>query len=474
LSSAGSTVYGWYEGSKNYTRASKYALDSVESSVKYVAGTAATVVKRPITAVDSFAVKQLVKLEEKVPAIKTETGDVLEALGEQKTAVCSRFSSGKDAITTRLVTGKEAVTTTIQGGKDTLVGYLHAGSEAIANTRPGCLVGSGVNRTLQVTENIVDYLLPEQEEEKERASVDAEEKEVKVEEKVTSEVKGESNGEEVDGEGEEEEEEEAKGGESKVTRVKNISRKVKLRVYYRTLRRLDTVQQQCKSTLEQLKMNIDLLRMAHGCYEGVDKQYKQLQSCLKNVRQHLTDLVTHPKTAQDPTVVLLNDSDEKEIELESLSPTEKATLFQGVLDYAKQLSEKVFTAFQTVSTATTYLPHHLKTGTTQAFTYSQELYTTLKSAKVPTDIPASVLHRTSEVVETQLGYVKQLGTYIRTALKAKEQSQSTMSTELKTFSIPDEAQEDSSDSEVGEPPLSRPPGDEGGQVDALSSSEDEQ
>ena len=47
LSSAGSTVYGWYEGSKNYTRASKYALDTVESSVKYVADTAASVVKKP-------------------------------------------------------------------------------------------------------------------------------------------------------------------------------------------------------------------------------------------------------------------------------------------------------------------------------------------------------------------------------------------------------------------------------------------
>ena len=47
LSSAGNTVYGWYEGSKNYTRASKYALDSVESSVKYVSDTAAGVVGRP-------------------------------------------------------------------------------------------------------------------------------------------------------------------------------------------------------------------------------------------------------------------------------------------------------------------------------------------------------------------------------------------------------------------------------------------
>lgn len=47
ISSAGSTVYGWYEGSKNYTRASKYALDSVESSVKYAADTATSVVKGP-------------------------------------------------------------------------------------------------------------------------------------------------------------------------------------------------------------------------------------------------------------------------------------------------------------------------------------------------------------------------------------------------------------------------------------------
>lgn len=38
-------------------------------------------------------------------------------------------------------------------------------------------------------------------------------------------------------------------------------------------------------------------------------------------------------------------------------------------------------------------------------------------AKVPTDIPASVLNKTSEVIDTQLGYVKQLGTYIKTSLQ---------------------------------------------------------
>lgn len=45
-SSAGSTVYSWYENSKNCCRVSQYALGTVESSVKYAAETAAPLVKR--------------------------------------------------------------------------------------------------------------------------------------------------------------------------------------------------------------------------------------------------------------------------------------------------------------------------------------------------------------------------------------------------------------------------------------------
>ena len=119
--------------------------------------------------------------------------------------------------------------------------------------------------------------------------------------------------------------------------------------------------------------------MAHSASDCVDKQYRQLQSSLKCVREQLGSLVVRSKTQEPPTVTLLEESEEKEEEIESLTPTEKATLLQGALDYAKQLSEKVFTAFQSVSKATTYLPHHLKTGATQAYSYSQELYTTLKS-----------------------------------------------------------------------------------------------
>lgn len=201
-----------------------------------------------MTAVDSFAVKQLVKLEEKVPAIKTETEEVLEALDEQKKAVYTRITSGKEAITTRLTSGK-----------DTVVNCLHAGTEAVVNSGPAHLVSSGVNRTLQATETIVDYLIPEKPEDT-PTSGKQEETEVKVsrEDEDSSDEEG----------GEEEEEEKGEEGkeESNTKRVKNISRKVKVRVYYRTLRRLDNVQEQCKTTLEHLKTNIDLVSLKCGSW----------------------------------------------------------------------------------------------------------------------------------------------------------------------------------------------------------------
>ena len=45
-SSAGSTVYSWYEGSKKCCRLSQFAIGTVESSVKYAADTAAPLVKK--------------------------------------------------------------------------------------------------------------------------------------------------------------------------------------------------------------------------------------------------------------------------------------------------------------------------------------------------------------------------------------------------------------------------------------------
>ena len=219
-----------------------------------------------VQAVDAFTVHQLLKLEEKVPAIKKQPSEVMEILQDGRDAVytrlnngkqtvCTQISDGKQAISTRLNNGKEAVSSTIASGKDALYTHLQSGSEALANTRAGAMVGYGVDRTLSATENVVDYLLPSEENENELLSES--EKPEKTEEPTlyvprTRQIKGEA-------EEEEKEEEEEVESPSRFSRVKTISRKVKLRVYYRSLRRLHTVQQQCRSALEQLKLHIDLV-----------------------------------------------------------------------------------------------------------------------------------------------------------------------------------------------------------------------
>ena len=170
-----------------------------------------------MTAVDSFAVKQLVKLEEKVPVIKTEAGEVLEALDEQKKAVYTRITSGKEAITTHITSGKDALV------------------EAVANSGPAHLVSGGVNRTLEATENIVNYLLPEKpEDEPTTAGSEGEKTQLKVSEEavMTRRKKGERKGRKRRG--------------TRGSRNKRRASREKVRIYYRTLRRLDTVQEKCK------------------------------------------------------------------------------------------------------------------------------------------------------------------------------------------------------------------------------------
>ena len=274
-----------------------------------------------VQAVDSFTVKQLVKLEEKVPAIKSQPDEVVTYLTESKDAISDRITKtkdslngriangrdaistkvacGKDAVYTRIQTGsdaiansragilvsdgKQALTTGLSKGKDTISSTLASGrdvvyvkvqngAEAIANTRAGVLVGSGVDRTLSATESVIDYLLPPEENEKEllseyeKVKEDVEMTTISTEQVETPEPSETEIIEEEEEEEEEQEEEEEKEGvvvvecsPGRVQRVRTLSRKVKLRMYYRSMRRLYGVQQQCKSTLEQLRTTVDVV-----------------------------------------------------------------------------------------------------------------------------------------------------------------------------------------------------------------------
>ena len=145
-------------------------------------------------------------MEDKVPAITKPPGTLL--------------SESKEAITTKVTVGKDAIYTKLQ-----------TGSEALSNTRAGQLVGSGVGCTLAATEKLMDYLLPANESDKELAS------------------KGDK----------ETPESTEPAPPSTATRVTSISQKLKVRVYYRSLRKLQATQQQFKSALDQLKEHVDVV-----------------------------------------------------------------------------------------------------------------------------------------------------------------------------------------------------------------------
>ena len=122
--------------------------------------------------------------------------------------------------------------------------------------------------------------------------------------------------------------------------------------------------------------------MAQTVREGVDRQYNNLQDTVKELDSKLRALLHQhaKKDGAEQTSWLPEESGEEEDEIQWLTPKPKGSV-QSALDYTKQLSERVFTAFQSVSQAITLLPHPLKGGASQAYNYAQELYTTLKAVK---------------------------------------------------------------------------------------------
>ena len=169
-----------------------------------------------------------------------------------------------------------------------------------------------------------------------------------------------------------------------------------------------------------------------------------MQTTVKDVDARVRAMWSGGKPSQEEEGMglLLEESQEGEEDIQWLPVKQKKGVLQASLDSAKALSERLFGAVKSVSSAVTYLPHQLKGGAAQLFSQAQELYTTLKSvgthgrpvdvitvkihffrsllfpqAKSPMDLPASALNRISELIDTQISYCRQLGSYITSALK---------------------------------------------------------
>lgn len=104
----------------------------------------------------------------------------------------------------------------------------------------------------------------------------------------------------------------------------------------------------------------------------MDKQYKNLASSIKDLEEHIRQMLSRKPAEETP-----EETSEQEGEIKWLTPKPK-TRVQAALDAAKALSERVYGTLRYVTGAAGLLPHHLKGGANSAYEKAHVLYTTLK------------------------------------------------------------------------------------------------
>ncbi len=114
----------------------------------------------------------------------------------------------------------------------------------------------------------------------------------------------------------------------------------------------------------------------------MDKQYENVTSALKDMEDHMKQVLSLQSGSVSKRWP--PEDDDEEMKVDWLAPKSQGPM-QSSLDYAKQLSEKVFHTFKSVTVATTYLPGHLRGGATQGYQYAQEMYSTLKPVRLCVD-----------------------------------------------------------------------------------------
>ena len=131
---------------------------------------------------------------------------------------------------------KQKLSNGYTSGKEYIVGRVTAGSTYIADSRAGQLVGSGVFRALGKADSVVEYVLPEEKEEGE-----GEEEQTSPPTPTAAEAP-----EEVE-------------AITNLQLAKKLSRKVRVRVYHKTVNRLHNLQGYYKDLLYLVKSNTDLV-----------------------------------------------------------------------------------------------------------------------------------------------------------------------------------------------------------------------
>ncbi|KAL3865647.1 hypothetical protein ACJMK2_043013 [Sinanodonta woodiana] len=314
--------------------------------------------------VNSFACKQLTKLEENYPVITKPTNQVLDEGKKVCETVLKPVTDRVNAVRETYNKGKEQVCKVSQLGTNTVANLKDFGVAQVSRsmeTQYGKFVMQKVNDALDFSEQCVDKYLPDSEED------------------------GEDEGE--DGNQEE------RSSENPLTKVTSLSTKVRQRMYKRAMKDFKGLQMRSQETLSKLNFTVNLIQYAKTNMDStkgkISETYDQVQEKLGNVWEQINkeecDCEEHaPHTLEGQTIAVAR-------RLTKVLKTNVA-LVKGYLPESMQ-------------------PAALKDILNQATQYSLDLYKSFKNASSFEDFPSWVLEQTKEklsYLQETLGFLREM------------------------------------------------------------------
>jgi hypothetical protein len=298
-----------------------------------------------------------------------------------KERLSSGYNYGKEALASGYNSGKEALASGYTAGKDYVVDGIKSSSSYVSETRAGHLVGRGVGRILITTDSVVEYVLPEGDDDEEEEE-EEELKECKENDDFGSFVLEEEQGQ--------------------IEKARTISRKIRVRVYRRTMFRLHSVQERYQSLLKALKAHTELLKLANAVKDFPSQGYHTVEEYVQKMKSGEMKLV--PSGMED--------------KLQWIKEKSGELTFHNVLESARNLAGDVIVSAQSLMKGAAYLPQSLSEGATRAVNHATTILESLRKAELPSDIPKSTLTAISGIIERQMEYANRVGRYISSTLSS--------------------------------------------------------
>ncbi|XP_069137293.1 perilipin-2-like isoform X2 [Argopecten irradians] len=352
-------AWGLYQKTKDSSPIICSTLNMAESGIKTVAETTKPMVERyqpQIERVNKYACEQLDNLEKNYPVIKKPTDELMADGKELIQPTIDRVNAVRQYSTDTI--SKVRTGDVKQIGKDTVSTVKDYGLMQVSkamDTSYGHYVTDKVNTALTLSEEYLDKYLPEDEEEKDENDPD--------EAKEMDEYPP-----------------------SPVGRAKDLTTKLRRRMYKRALKDLRNVQVRSQESLAKLSFTVDL----------IDYAKTNMQSAKGMAEEKVGDL-------QSKATMLWTEinKDDSELEEGELVPN---TMETKSIIMARHLTKQLRSG---LSTLNNYVPESLQPAALrdrlhQTYQYTEDLYTYFKDVAKYEDMPTLALSQAKE----KLGYLQ--------------------------------------------------------------------